>query len=74
MLTKLIEKVFEKCHRYWPKEQNIKTNYGSINLTLLKKEKLEGIVTRTFELESNVNYSKSSFFSPTFFSPSKRMK
>ena len=54
MLTKLVERVYEKCFLYWPSQLNVKTSYGSINLTLIKKEKSEGIVTRTIEMEFNV--------------------
>ena len=50
MLTKLVEKVFEKCHRYWPNELNVSLNYGPLVLTLVKVERDLGLVTRTIKM------------------------
>jgi len=48
MLTNLQEKNRVKCHKYWPDEN---AEYGTIDVTLLRKESFASYVIRTFKLE-----------------------
>ncbi len=49
MLTNVIESTKTKCYKYWPGKSKVK-HVGRFSVTLLRKEKEHGLVSRFLQL------------------------
>lgn len=50
MLTRITESGKTKCHKYWPGKHKSKT-FGSVTVSLVRKEKEHGLVSRIVQLQ-----------------------
>ncbi len=50
MLTKVIEGAKVKCYKYWPGKKKGKS-FGAFTVSLVRKEKEHGLVSRTVRLQ-----------------------